>query len=90
MAHAYNYQHISPGLLYDAGNAYAHTLWGAGGLCRRYPLLYPKPAYVALAAVTAALDQVKLRRKVPTGSLTVYALEFDRADGRRVYAVWTP
>ena len=90
MAHAYNYQHISPGLLYDAGNAYGHTLWGGGGICRRYPLLYPKPAYVALAAVTAALDQVKFRRKVPTGSLTVYALEFDRADGRRAYALWTP
>ncbi len=90
MSHAYNYQHISPGLLYDAGNAYAHTLWGAGGLCRRYPLLYPRPAYVALAAVTAALDQVKFRRRIPTGSLTVYALEFDRADGRRVYAAWTP
>lgn len=90
MAHAYNYQHISPGLLYDAGNAYNHTLWGAGGLCRRYPLLYPKPAYVAMAAVTSALDQVKFRRKVPTGSLTVYALEFDRADGRRAYALWTP
>jgi hypothetical protein len=27
---------------------------------------------------------------VPTGSLTVYALEFDRADGRRAYAVWVP
>jgi hypothetical protein len=90
MAHAYNYQHISPGLLYDAGNAYAHTLWGGGGLCRRYPLLYPRPAYVALAALTNALDQVKFRRKVPTGSLTVYALEFERADGRRAYAVWTP
>jgi len=90
MAHAYRYQHISPGLLYDAGNAYGHTLWGGGGLCRRYPLLYPKPAYVALAAVTSALDQVTFRRKVPTGSLTVYVLEFDRADGRRAYALWTP
>ncbi len=90
MAHAYNYRHISPGLLYDAGNAYANTLWGGGGLCRRHPLLYPKPAYAAMAALTAALDQVKFRRKVPTGSLTVYALEFDRADGRRSYAVWTP
>ncbi|NLX97117.1 MAG: hypothetical protein GXY83_13165 [Rhodopirellula sp.] len=90
MAHAYHYQHISTGLLYDAGNAYNHTLWGGGGMCRRAPLLYPKPAYVALAAVTAALDQVKFRRKVPTGSLTVYALEFDRADGRHAYALWTP
>jgi hypothetical protein len=90
MAHAYNYQHITPGGLYDVGNAYAHTLWGAGGICQRYPLLYPKPAYVAMAAITNALDQVKFRRKVPTGSLTVYALEFDRADGRHAYALWTP
>ncbi|MGD0092243.1 MAG: hypothetical protein ABSE73_20195 [Planctomycetota bacterium] len=90
LAHAYRYRHISPGLLYDAGNAYNHTLWGAGGLCRRYPLLYPKPAYVALAALTNALDQVEFRRKVPTGSLTVYVLEFERADGRRAYALWTP
>lgn len=90
LAHAYRYHHISPGLLYDAGNAYAHTLWGAGGLCRRYPLLYPRPAYVALAAVTAALDRVTFRREVPTGSLTVHVLEFDRADGRHSYALWTP
>lgn len=90
MAHAYNYQHISPGGLHDVGNAYYHTLWGAAGICQRNPLLYPKPAYVAMAAVTAALDQVKLRRKVPTGSLTVYMLELDRADGRRAYALWTP
>jgi len=90
MGHAYNYQHISPGLLYDVGNSYNHTLWGAGGFCRRYPLLYPKPAYVAMAALTAALDQVRFKRKVYTGSITVYVLEFDRADGRRAYAMWTP
>ena len=76
--------------MYDAGNAYANTLWGASGLCRRYPLLYPRPAYVAVAAATNALDQVTFRRRVPTGSLTVYALEFDRVDGRRSYALWTP
>lgn len=90
MAHAYDYRHISPGLLFDTGNAYANTLWGAGGLCRRHPLLYPKPAYVAMASLTAALDQVQFRRKIPTGSLTVYVLEFDRADGRYAYAAWTP
>lgn len=90
MGRAYNYQHISPGLLYDAGNAYANTLWGGGGLCRRYPLLYPRPAYVALATLTNVLDQVTFRRKIPTGSLTIYGLEFDRADGKRAYAFWTP
>jgi hypothetical protein len=90
LAHAYGYRHISPGGLYDPGNAYAHTLYGNGGLCQRYPLLYPKPAYVAMATVTAALDQVTFRRNVPTGSATVYVHEYDRADGRRAYALWTP
>ena len=87
---AYNYQHISPGLLYDAGNAYFNTLWGGSGICRRAPLFYPRPAYVAMAALTNALDQVKLRRRMPTGSATVYGLEFERADGRTAYALWTP
>jgi hypothetical protein len=63
MAHAYNYQHISPGLLYDAGNAYAHTLWGGGGLCRRYPLLYPRPAYVAQRKGQALLGPSRTRKR---------------------------
>jgi hypothetical protein len=87
---AYKYQHISPALLYDAGNAYFNTLWGGGGICRRAPLLYPKPAYAAMAAMTNALDQVTLSRKIDTGSAAVYALEFGRADGKTAYALWTP
>jgi hypothetical protein len=90
LCHAYGFEHINPAILHDTGNAYFNTLWGAGGLCRRNPLLYPKPAYVAVATLTKVLDQVKLRRRVETGSSTVYALEFDRADGPTVCALWTP
>jgi hypothetical protein len=89
LCHAYRFQHINPAILHDAGNAYFNTLWGAGGLCRRNPLLYPKPAYVAVATLTKVLDQVGPPRRVATGSATVYALEFPRSDGNLVYALWT-
>jgi hypothetical protein len=90
VCHAYHFQHINPGVLHDTGNAYFNTLWGASGLCRRNPWLYPKPAYVAVATLTRVLDQVKPLRLVSTGSTTVYAYEFARGDGQFVYALWTP
>ncbi|MCL4203656.1 MAG: hypothetical protein KJ000_14220 [Pirellulaceae bacterium] len=89
LCHAYRFKHINPAILHDAGNAYFNTLWGAGGLCRRNPLLYPKPAYAAVATLTKVLDQVEPPRRVATGSPTVYALEFPRSDGKLVYALWT-
>ncbi len=89
LCHAYKFKNINPAIIHDAGNSYFNTLWGAGGLCRRHPLLYPKPAYVAVATLTKALDRVTLLRQVPTGSSTVYALELRRADGNFVYALWT-
>ncbi|MCH5374257.1 MAG: hypothetical protein JJ992_09785, partial [Planctomycetes bacterium] len=89
LCHAYRFRHINPAILHDAGNAYFNTLWGAGGLCRRNGLLYPKPAYVAVATLTKVLDQVEPPIRVPTGSTTVYALQFQRSDGNLVYALWT-
>lgn len=89
LCHAYHFQHINPAIRHDTGNAYFNTLWGAGGLCRRNPLLYPKPAYVAVATLTRVLDQVKPLRPVKTGSMTICAYEFECADGQLVYALWT-
>ena len=88
LCHAYKFDNINPAIIHDVGNAYFNTLWGAGGLCRRNPLLYPKPAYVAMATLTKVLDRVKCERRVDTGSLTVYALEFKCADGKTVYSLW--
>ena len=90
VCHAYKYQTISPGCLFDSGNAYYNTLYGSNGTCRRAPLFYPRPSYAAMASLTNALDQVRTLRRMPTGSATVYALEFERADGRTAYALWTP
>lgn len=89
IAHAYRFTHISMALLYDAGNCYYNSLWGGAGLCARYPLLNPKPAYVAYANLTRVLDDVRLIRRVPAGSLSLYALEFSR-DAGRIYVLWTP
>jgi len=89
LAHAYRFPYISIALLHDVGNSYHGSFWGATGLCRRFPLLYPKPSYVAMATVTRVLDRVTLRREVPTGSNCVYALDFARADGKSVYPLWT-
>jgi len=89
IANAYRFPHISMALLYDAGNNYYNSGWGIAGLCRRYPLLYPKPAYVAYATLTRVLDGAEMIRRVPTGSLTAYALEFKRGQ-ERLYTLWTP
>ncbi|MCE9533064.1 MAG: hypothetical protein K8T89_18350 [Planctomycetes bacterium] len=86
---AYRFPTISPGGIEDVGNTYYDTLWGASGLCQRNPLHYPKPAYVALATLTKVLDSVKLVRQMPTGSSSVWALEFERGNDR-IYALWTP
>jgi hypothetical protein len=86
---AYGFERVSPAIIMDTGNAYYNTLWGAGGLCRRYPLLYPKQAYVGVATATRVLDRATFAGKHETGSRTVYALAFRRADGREVTALWT-
>jgi len=90
---AHRFDHTNPGLITDVGSSYFNTyIYGGGGFAERYPLLYPKPSYVAMATLTRVLDKVRLRRVVPTGSLTVYALEFDRqrTPADIAYALWTP
>ena len=71
----------------EPANSYWNTVWGSGGFTR-YPQFYPYPSYPATAALTLALDCVKFSRAIPTGSLTVYALEFARGN-EFVYALWT-
>ncbi|HOJ31655.1 MAG TPA: hypothetical protein PLP13_06475, partial [bacterium] len=86
---AYRFPTISIALLYDVGNCYYNTLWGASGLLKRYPLLYPKPSYVAMSTLTRVLDRAEFLRRVRTSSDTVYALEFKKGQDY-VYVVWTP
>ena len=85
---AYGMPLVPIGGLCDSNGVYYDTVWGRVGLLRRAPDLGPKPAYVAYAALTKALDGVKLVRRLDTGSATVYALLFRRADGRYATALW--
>lgn len=86
---AYGCPYISLGLIYDEGNGYQGSFWGDVAVCQRYPLLYPHKSYVAIATLTKILDRAKKTRVVPTGSNSVYALEFSRPDDKWVYAIWT-
>ena len=80
---------IRMGSITDMGNSYYHSNWGASGICFAKPDISPKPSYVAVATMTSQLDGAKFTRLVPTGSASVYAVEFERPDNRFVTAMWT-
>ena len=80
---------IGPGIFFDCASGYGNGLWGGSGILTRGPYVYPKRSYVAYAALTAVLDQVRLRDQLPTGSTTAYALAFERADKQHATALWT-
>jgi len=86
---AFRLPNISLGLLHDTGDAYFYSRWGGTGLCHRWPLLNPKPSYVALATLTRELDGAKFTRYLASNSPSLYIAEFERGD-EKVYALWLP
>lgn len=84
LALGYSLVHLHAGT--ETGNSYADTIWCHGAFAR-WPLAYPRPEAAAAAFLTQILDCARFVRQVPTGSLTVYALEFETREGR-VYALW--
>jgi hypothetical protein len=87
IGHAWQQPLIPTFGLPDVSFSYYNTVWGDGAFTHN-PQVYPKPTYPAVATATLVLDCAKFVRMVPTGSLTVYALEFQRG-GEFVYAFWT-
>jgi len=85
---AYGYPSINVGLAEDVSDSYYATLYGSSGVLHRYPLLTPKPSYVAYATLTRVLDGAKYSRYFDTGSRGLYILEFARG-AEQVYPVWT-
>lgn len=71
----------------EMANSYYNTIWGDAALTR-YPLLQPFPSFNATATLTQVFDRTQFIRMIPTGSNTVYALEFKRGS-EFVYALWT-
>ena len=80
---------IRMGSITDMGNSYYHSNWGASGLCFAKPDVRPKPSYVAVATMTTQLDGAKFSRALPTGSTSVYGVEFRRPYDGYVTVMWT-
>ncbi len=89
IALAFRAPNIAPGVITDVGDSYYYSRWGSGGLTHRYPLLTPKPSYVAMAVLTQELDQAEFKRSLPTDSPTLFASEFKKGN-EWVYAIWIP
>jgi hypothetical protein len=86
IAHAWKQPLIPTFGLPDVSNSYYNTVWGDGAFTHN-PQVYPKPTYPAVATATQVLDCASFERMVPTGSPSVYVLEFKRG-GVFVYALW--
>jgi hypothetical protein len=68
--------------------------WGeqhyGGGVLNRIPLETPRPAYAALATMTRHLNRKNFTTWVPTGSLSVNALQFKHFQtGELTHVMWT-
>ena len=68
--------------------------WGeqhyGGGVLDRIPLETPRPAYCAIATMTRQLNRKNFARWLPTGSLSVFALQFKHYQtGESVHVFWT-
>ena len=83
---------ISTGHLEDCNTAYYGSNWGAGGQCTTYPYSYPKRMFTALATFTKVFDKCGTCRRIPTGEVSTYALEFPRNRAVKDFAsaYWTP
>ena len=84
---------ISTAHLEDSKTDYYDTNWGAGCMCKCFPYSYPKRCFVGIATLTKVLDCVeRYPRRVPTGEVATYALEWARNRRTKDFAmaVWTP
>ncbi len=87
---AYGVQRFYSGwFAFDCGGYYGAEHYGGCGIQRRIPYCDPKPAYAHYATMTRMLDQSRFEKWIPTGSHTVYCLQFSRPRGGPVYALWT-
>lgn len=88
IAHAWNSNLIPLTTIMEPKSSYYNTVWGYAAFSRD-PLLQPNEGFQAIATMTQLLDQVKFIRMIPTGSQSIYALEFRRPDRTFVYALWS-
>jgi hypothetical protein len=74
---------------FDTASYWGEQHYGFGVL-NRVSLETPKPAYAALATLTRHLNRANFHKWVPTGSHSVYALQFKHwQSGKLVHVLWT-
>lgn len=88
IAHAWGFRLIPMSGTIEPGNSYHNSIWGHDYMLSRSPQNHPYMSFSTTAHFTQLLDGAKFSRQLPTGTLTVYALEFRRG-GEWVYALWT-
>ena len=73
----------------ECANYWGEQHYGAG-LCHRLPRIMPERSYAAVATLTRHLNRRNFTRWLPTGSLSVYALEFRHYEtGAPLHVLWT-
>jgi len=84
------YRHPSGPTPFDCGNYWGEEHYGCCGLFERIPHCTPKPAYVAYATLSRHLNRANCEKWLPTGSLSVYGLQFKHyKTGKLIHVFWT-
>ncbi|MDO8587933.1 MAG: hypothetical protein Q7T82_12965 [Armatimonadota bacterium] len=75
---------------YECNDYYGEQHYGTGGDFNRTPFNTPRPVYAAMAAMTRHINRKNLDKWLPTGSLSVYALQFKHyRTGELTHVFWT-
>ena len=85
---AWGSRNITLSMSAEPDGCYFGGSW-SGGSHSKNPECRPHPMAAAVATLTLVLDRCTFSRLVPTGSDTIYAVEFRDPDGRYVTALWT-
>jgi hypothetical protein len=74
---------------FDCADYWGEEHYG-GGWCSRLPYASPKPAYVGYATLSRHLNRANFEKWLPTGSGSVYALQFKHyQSGKLIHVFWT-
>ena len=74
----------------SSANWYGEEHYGTGYLVDRRPYLSPNPAYATFATLTRHLNRKNFVRYLPTGSLSVFCLQFEHHEtGELTHVMWT-
>lgn len=82
-------RHLGWPVLFACAGAWGEQHYG-GGMCERMPLLSPKVVFSAYATMTRQLNRMNYVKTIPTGSASVFCLQFKHyKTGQLLHVLWT-